>query len=93
MTGDIYGIMPLPTTMRIRPSVEKFQAGTLRAFGVTSSGFKTDIEISALRIYNKMENGVIMRAVGESELLVLGNTYIIYTATPAETKIILSADL
>lgn len=92
-SGDIYGIMPLPTTMRIRPSVEKFQAGTLRAFGVASSGFKTDIEISALDIYNKMENGVIMRAVGESKFLVSGNTYIIYTATPAKTKIILSADL
>lgn len=91
-----YGVLPTPVTMRdgVSPALvtDCSAANPYGAFGIYSTGYSGGMGvITGLSLFSKVQNGVILRAVGSN--FVAGNDYQIWVDNQKTHQVLLNANL
>ncbi len=89
-----YGVLPTPVTMRegVVPALvtDCSAANPYATFGMNSTGYGI-VNITEITIYSKMQNGVILRAIGSN--FVAGNDYQIWIRGQIGHKFLIDSNL
>ncbi len=88
-----YGVLPTPVPMRTIPRVitDCSESAPYLAFGITSTGYSQNIQITEIGAYSKMQHGVILFARASD--IVRGNDYQVYIKNTNTHQFLLDANL
>lgn len=88
-----YGVLPTPVPMRTIPRVitDCSESAPYLAFGITSTGYYVNIQITEIGAYSKMQHGVILFARASD--IVRGNDYQVYIKNTNTHQFLLDANL
>lgn len=88
-----YGVLPTPVPMRTIPRVitDCSESAPYLAFGITSTGYSQNIQITEIGAYSKMQHGVVLFARASD--IVRGNDYQVYIKNTNTHQFLLDANL
>ena len=88
-----YGVLPTPVPMRTIPKVitDCSESAPYLAFGILSTGYTVNIQITEIGAYSKMQHGVVLFARASD--IVRGNDYQVYIKNTNTHQFLLDANL